>query len=218
MKAPLQSLAVSLLATMATHGLAADEIVLESFDQPSHHWFQMNDPVMGGKSTGTFKIQDGVGIFDGEVVNVPFLHAPGFIKVDSRGMIPYADVSACKALKFVLKSTIDYTGYRVSFGKAHPPDGKFFAFGYKANVKVSKRDDGDPFEEVEIPFNDFSDLWDDATGDQIKSCKEYPQYCPTVKTLRNMKTIAIWAEGVVGKVHLEIKSISATGCARETVG
>lgn len=217
MKVRLQALLVALLGTMATPGLAAaDEIILESFEQPSHRWLQMNDPVMGGKSTGTFKIKDGVGVFDGEVVDVPFLQAPGFIKVDSRGMRPYADVSACKALKLTLKSTVDYDGYRVSFGNAHPPDGKTFAFGYKADLKVPRRDDGDHFEEVEIQFSDFSDLWDDTTGDQIKTCKEYPQYCPTVKTLRNMKTIAIWAEGVAGKVHLEIKSISATGCAHET--
>jgi Complex I intermediate-associated protein 30 (CIA30) len=213
MKASLRALLVSLLATMAQQGLAADEILLESFEQPSHHWFQMNDPVMGGKSTGTFKIQDGVGIFDGEVVDVPFLDAPGFIKVESRGMRPYADVSACKALKLALKSTVHYGGYRVSFGNAHPRGGKTFAFGYKANLKVPTRDDGEQFEEVEILFSDFSDLWDDATGDQIKSCKEYPQYCPTVESLQNMKTIAIWAEGVAGKVHLEIKSISAIGCA-----
>lgn len=35
---------------------------------------------MGGKSTGTFNVENGLGIFDGEVVDVPFLKAPGFIK------------------------------------------------------------------------------------------------------------------------------------------
>ena len=39
-----------------------------------------------------------------------------------------------------------------------------------------------------------SDLWDDATGDQIKTCKEDAQYCPDKKTLTNMKTISIWAK------------------------
>ena len=36
--------------------------------------------VMGGKSTGTFAVSNQLGIFDGEVVDVPFLKAPGFIK------------------------------------------------------------------------------------------------------------------------------------------
>lgn len=65
---------------------------------------------------------------------------------------------------------------------------------------------------MEVPFKDFSGLWDDATGGQIKTCKDFPMYCPDRKTLKNMKTIAVWAEGVAGKVYLEIKQIAATGC------
>lgn len=42
--------------------------------------FSLSLQVMGGKSTGTFNVENGLGIFDGEVVDVPFLKAPGFIK------------------------------------------------------------------------------------------------------------------------------------------
>lgn len=42
-------------------------ILLESFDNPKHEWKEMNDPVMGGRSTGTFTIADNVGRFEGEV-------------------------------------------------------------------------------------------------------------------------------------------------------
>ncbi|CAB9523768.1 expressed unknown protein [Seminavis robusta] len=210
----LSQMFIAFLAAAMAIPANAGDILLESFDEPAHHWKQMNDPVMGGKSTGTFKIEDGVGIFDGEVVDVPFLHAPGFIKVQSRGRKPYADVSSCQALKLTLRSSVNYDGYRVSFGNAHPPNGKFFAYGYKAGLKVP-HDAEEPrqFNEVEIRFNEFSDLWDDATGEQIKTCKEHAEYCPDEKTLKNMKTISIWAEGVAGKVHLEVKSISATGCS-----
>lgn len=34
-----------------------------------------------GESTGTFEIKDGLGRMKGEVVDVPKLSAPGFIKV-----------------------------------------------------------------------------------------------------------------------------------------
>ena len=98
------------------------------------------------------------GVFDGEVVDVPFLQAPGFIKVQSRDLLGhYPDVSSCKALKLTLKSSVDYDGYRVSFRNAHPPKAKTFAFGFKADLKVPKSDD---FADVEIDFLDFSNLWD----------------------------------------------------------
>ena len=53
---------------------------------------ELNDPVMGGKSTGTWSLGDGYGILDGEVVNVPALSAPGFIKAAGDGSFP--DMSA----------------------------------------------------------------------------------------------------------------------------
>merc|ERR1712146_112499 len=55
-------------------------------------------------------------------------------------------------------------------------------------------------------------MGDDATGDAIKTCKEDSQYCPDEKTLKNIKTFTFWGEGVAGDVHLEIKSVGATGC------
>merc|ERR1719198_650883 len=71
------------------------------------------------------------------------------------------------------------------------------------------------FGTISIDFNDFTDLWDDATGDAIKTCKEDSQYCPDEKTLKNIKTFTIWGEGVAGDVHLEIKSVGATGCSEK---
>ena len=44
--------------------------------------------VMGGKSTGSFAVEKQLGIFDGEVVDVPFLKAPGFIKTSVVDMMP----------------------------------------------------------------------------------------------------------------------------------
>jgi len=213
---------LSFLGVIIQTSLAANNagrILLESFDEPLHTWEEMNDPVMGGKSTGTFTIHNGIGKFEGEVVDVPFLHAPGFIQVRTQKSIErYPDVSTCTGLEIVAKeehkdtdnTNEGYQGYRISFGNAHAPGGKYFAFGYKSNLKGVPSDD---FGAVTIPFDEFTDFWDDSTGDAIHTCIENQLYCPDEMTLRNMGRIAIWAEGVAGIVSLAIKSISAVGCA-----
>jgi uncharacterized surface protein with fasciclin (FAS1) repeats len=66
---------------------------------------------------------------------------------------------------------------------------------------------------VQIPFTDFTDCWDDGTGEAIKTCADDAKYCPDEGTLSNMQTMSVWAEGKEGDVHLEIKSVVATGCA-----
>ncbi|KAL3905969.1 MAG: hypothetical protein SGARI_004212, partial [Bacillariaceae sp.] len=68
---------------------------------------------------------------------------------------------------------------------------------------------------VTIPFQQFTDYWDDATGDAIKTCEEDKRYCPDEFTLKNLKRVAVWGEGKGGKVDLEIKTISAVGCNGE---
>lgn len=187
------------------------EILLESFANPIHTWKEMNDPVMGGRSTGSFHVEDEIGVFQGEVVNVPFLHAPGFIQARTTDSIAFPDVSQCTALKLVVRSNNpEYAGYRVSFGNAHAPGGKMFAYGYKANLK-NVPSDGE-FSPIVVPFSDFTDSWDDATGDPIHTCEEKSLYCPDALTLKNMKTIAVWGEGFAGLLSLEIQSISAVGC------
>ena len=101
-----------------------------------------------------------------------------------------------------------YKGYRISFGTAKPPGGKFFAQGYKANLVGL----ASTFAAVKIPYSNFTDFWDDATGDPIHTCAEKASYCPDKATLTNMKTMSIWAEGVEGAVHLEVQSISGYDC------
>jgi len=70
---------------LAGESSTGSSILIESFaEDPSiHTWKLQNDPVMGGKSTASFHVNAarGVGVFEGEVVDVPFLHAPGFIQV-----------------------------------------------------------------------------------------------------------------------------------------
>merc|ERR1719331_3601887 len=86
----------------------------------------MNDPVMGGKSTGTWSVNsdEGFGIFDGEVVNVPSLKAPGFITAEADGK--FKDVSADINGDLILKvrtTTPEYDGFRASIAAgAYSPD------------------------------------------------------------------------------------------------
>merc|ERR1719163_1134385 len=122
-------------------GGPSSTIPLATFDgakgSTSRTWQEKNDPVMGGKSTGTFKVSSGVGVFDGEVVNVPFLKAPGFITTsvtDSKG---FPDVSQCAGVSLTVRTNTAYDGYRFSFGTAKPPGGKFFAYGYKSHFTVT---------------------------------------------------------------------------------
>jgi hypothetical protein len=211
----LLSLTAGAASAVERDAVDATEILLEDFSNPLHVWKEMNDPIMGGRSTGTFSIEEdrGVGVFTGAVKDVPFLQAPGFIQVRTIDKIVWPDVTLCQALELELRTNDNdpYAGYRVSFGTTHAPGGKFYAKGYKATLQNVPN--GGDFEKIQIPFRDFTDFWDDATGDPIHTCQENALYCPDLLTLKDLKTMALWGEGVKGKVSLEIKAIRAVGCA-----
>ena len=156
---------------------------------------------MGGKSdSGSFTIAGGYGILSGEVVDVPKLKAPGFITAGSKSRWfkrDFPDVRHCRSLAITSKSTTDYDGYYISFGIAHP-NWKSFAFGYKAPFKPSTTE----FSTIKIPFNEFSSYWDDKTGKTLRTCASNRLYCPDKWTLKDMKTISLWGEGVKGKIDL----------------
>lgn len=193
-------------------------IVLESFDPPTHEWSVLNDPVMGGRSTGSFAVNDqGVGIFTGQVRNVPFLHVPGFIQARSIANEPYPDISSCSAFELLIRtSQPEYSGYRFSFGTRHAPNGKRFAYGYKVQFTIPPSSNGE-FHSIRLPFDAFTDAWDDATGDPIHDCNitdvNDSIYCPDEAALRNIQIVSVWGEGVLGDVSVEIQSISAVDCS-----
>merc|ERR1719478_1301785 len=106
--ASIAAAAAAAFAGVVSASSATTTIPLVTFDGAegtTHSFRETNDPVMGGKSTGSFTIENGVGVFDGQVVDVPFLKAPGFIKVQggsggflSIGADTFPDVSSCDAL------------------------------------------------------------------------------------------------------------------------
>merc|ERR1719326_2001246 len=207
----LVSIATALEAT-------ADEITLESFDAAVHTWNSQNDPVMGGKSTSTFTINDGMGTMNGTCAIVPSLSAPGFITARTTDSTKFPDISTCQGLTLTTRSVstpANYQGYRVSFGSdsAFLSCGKFFARGFKADFTPPEGE----FGTVKVPFTMFTKCWDDATGDAIKPCSDYPEFCPPASRLADLQTLSVWAEGHEGDVKLEIQSIAAYDCASVTV-
>jgi len=192
--------------------LDSGDISIESFSDPCHSWYAMSDRVMGGVSGSTVVVEEtsGVAVFEGEVLDVESLSAPGFITMQTRGGY-FPDVSNCRALKINLKSSNDYTGLHVNFGTHHLEGEPRYVRGYKAEVTSLPTDS---FGDIILPFNKFSDSWDPKTGDIIKSCEEYSEHCPDMIALRDFAILGIMGEGVGGKVNLQIKSIDATECSK----
>lgn len=208
--APAQATRSTELEVVVEH-----EIPLVTFhgqNADTRPWSQKNDPVMGGSSSGTFTIDanQGVGVMDGEVKDVWFLQAPGFIKAGRDDHYP--DITNCKAFAITAKVSNNYGGWRFSVGNAHAKEcNKRHAYGYKANYHPSWED----FTTEVIPFEDFSDCWDDGTGEHIQDCsEENPQFCIDAATKIDLGKIEIWAEGAKGKVDIQIADIKAVGCEK----
>lgn len=207
------------MLSLLTNIAVASAITLVTFDgaaTTTHKFVELNDPVMGGKSVGTWAINSTgkFGVFDGQVVDVPSLKAPGFIKAAGDGTYP--DVSSEILGDLILRvrsSTPEYKGFRVSFAAGTLSPSYACAGGssiplsggcYKNKFNVT----GTDWVDVRIPFNTFSDHWSPATGEQTKTCAVDASVCPTRADLAGIKRIEIWAEGALGKVHLEVQSIS----------
>ena len=99
--------------------------------------------------------------------------------------------------------------FRISFGTKHAPGGGFFARGFKADIGAPSVGE---FGDAVLSFGNFTDDWNDATGNPVKTCASNKFYCPDQKTLSDFKTMSIWAEGVEGDIQLEVQSITAYNC------
>jgi hypothetical protein len=208
----MQTLSVLLLSAFIT-GVEAD-IAIATFDGAEGTtltWKPLNDPVMGGKSTGTVIVDSAIQLvnWNGHVAIVPFLHAPGNIEATAKGKTN--DVSSCKNLVFTVNSKTDYKGFKVSFSYDRYPGMPFYQHGYKANFTNFDASIGH-FGDVVIPFSDFTLNWEAGTGKIVTECKDDKKACVTQKSLKDLQFISIWAEGVVGDVSMQIKGIRATEC------
>lgn len=116
----------------------------------------------------------------------------------------------------VRSSTPDYKGFRATFVSGTISPAYACSGGgsiplsrgcFKAKFSVPS---GQEFQAIRIPFSNFSDMWSPATGEQTKTCAQDKGVCPTAKTLAGIERVEVWAEGVAGKAHLEVQSISAS--------
>ena len=130
-------------------------------------WNVINDPVMGGLSASTMRIENtrSRAVFNGTVAIVPKLQAPGFCQTETKlfsGVRPahFADVSAHSHLILVVRSsTPGFAGFKVSFA-ADTLNPLFHSF--KANFRVPG---GTAWQRVAIPWHEFSNDWSPYTGD-----------------------------------------------------
>lgn len=187
---------------------AADYVDLVTFDgnkdTTSRRWILTNDPVMGGVSNSTWTVDDTnqEGLWVGGVEIVPSLQAPGFCNLMSAKQ-QWPDASGFTHLIVRAKSTIPYKGFKASFG-ADTLNLQFKCF--KADFTMESTGD---WEDIYIPFNEFSNDWSSYTGEPITKCSDDPSVCPTEKNLQDIEQIGLWMEGAEGDFHFELKYIRA---------
>ena len=224
------TLVVLLSTLLATASAWPAGLKLATFDgnkTTSHSFVDMNDPVMGGKSHSTWAVDEEAkaGVFAGACVIVPALKAPGFCKVSTSDAKPYPDASALfKDGSIVLRAkttTPDYKGFKVAFGAKgakRPTPSRHGGATFKAGFFFSNSTAD--WQEVLVPFHEFSIDWSDYTGDcdtkdptgeQHYCCTDqHPEVCVTAPLLKEITSLEVWAEGVHGEFHLEIESIGIT--------
>jgi hypothetical protein len=89
----------------------------------------------GASSSGSFRIANGYADLQGTVVDIPRAGIPGFIRgksADRWMRRDFPDVRRCKSLSIVAKTSTNYTGYYISFGKSNARGNSRFAKGHKA--------------------------------------------------------------------------------------
>lgn len=217
-------------------------VQLATFDEHAKgflKWAERNDPVMGGQSYGNWSIlnpangsaADGpFGRFQGVTKIVPFLKAPGFCSVNTAQLFKVDASSTLTSdvgggIELVVRSsTPEYAGFKIAIGAIGVPlhsGGHEVLGSYKANFTLPAQSSYPQFDTVHIPWNMFSWDWSDFTGNcftkdptgyQHQCCSDGEKYCPNAKTLSQIVSIELWAEGVEGEFTLDIEQINARDC------
>ena len=180
--------AVSLALDAPSAAKTLDLVTFKEGDKTNFKWVDLNDPVMGGRSTSTFTVEDGKGVFDGVCRIVPQLKAPGFCNAEARPSfgqkVPDASAFVEGGLEIELVSTGNLTQFKAAFGNKAEHD-----FGsYKADFVVTAGANT-----VRIPFTSFSNKWSPSTGEPTVKCTpEDKQVCPTAHSLATIGAIGVW--------------------------
>ena len=204
-------------AAVSSAALSDGYTLLSTFDntpETTQQWRELNDPVMGGRSSATFSVDtDGkFGVFNGTTRVVPSLQAPGFCNAETESLQKFPDGSGFQNVFIVARTASpEYEGFKLSIA-ADTLTPQFKSF--KANFNVTSTND---WQVVNIPLTSFSKDWSpftgdcdtkDPTGTQHHCCSsEHPEVCPSADELKRIEQIGIWSEGHAGDFHLEVKAI-----------
>ena len=176
-------------------------------DSPTK-WVAENDPVMGGVSNSSISIESDRLAWEGAVEIVPSLAAPGFCLTYSTGKNDFPDASSFSSLTLKVRSSVPYSGFKVSFSTLLHPSTQFEMFKADFPGSFSAAGDG-TWQDVSIPFTNFTWSWSSYTGEPIHTCAEDAKYCPTPKDLQTIRAFDVWAEGVEGAFQLDVQTIGA---------
>jgi hypothetical protein len=117
-------------------------------------WETVNDPVMGGVSKSSFRVEDNVGIWSGKVAIVPFLKAPGFCTLRAPGFrktAKFPDLSGSDGL--IVRTAASHEGlkdFRVTVSTEGAGRGMMKDMSYSAEFRATE-----DFEDVFVPWKAF---------------------------------------------------------------
>jgi hypothetical protein len=167
-------------------------------------WQTVNDPVMGGQSKSTFKVDADrkLGVWNGEVKIVPFLKAPGFCNLQSPAMGKTANFPSLTGVDGVTVRAREANASGLShFNVQIMSKGakRLFKQGvYMANVTLTN-EMADHF----LPWSAFKCSW---RGESVS-------WCPELSTqLDKINSIGLGSAfpGAAGKFDVEMQSLSGT--------
>lgn len=191
-------------------------VTFDNAKSTTQKWKNLNDPVMGGQSNSTYKIDTTAKqvTWEGDVKIVPSLKAPGFCNLETSKMFgKFDDASGNTHLLIRARtSTPAYQGFKLSFA-ADTLIPQFYS--YKSNFYLK----GNDWQTVAIPLNNFSNDWSSFTGDcftkdpngkQHYCCDaDHPKVCPSQKSLRDISQVGLWTEGQAGHFNIEVQWIGS---------
>ena len=193
-----------LAASVCASPLPQAAVPLVTFDGSSgttFDWVAVNDPVMGGQSTGNFSTTAAVGEWQGQVKIVPFLHAPGFCNAQAPGLsqeAKFADASGSSHISLRARTVGDNELSHFNMILVTKGASKLFKQGqYMANYTLSS-----DWQDVSVPLDQFICTW---RAQPVTWCP------PLAEQLNQITNIGVGTAfpGKAGKFHVEIASISA---------
>ena len=182
----LTQMALTLITSMATPVQAAPDHLLTDFDSGgvALRWYSVNDGVMGGRSSGSFRIEDGQLLFRG-LLNT---NGGGFASLRTRtAALDLADRAGIH-----LRVRGDGRVYTM---RLQQDSGRGRSVSYRAEFRTTE---GPEWQDVWLPFGDFVPTWRGRILD-----------LPPVDPARVSSIGLMIADKIDGEFQLRVDSIGA---------